>query len=260
MLFKGRVSIGLIVWLVSFSTLAVEQPWQQPSYIQDAFYRIALKSEYVEGEHGVRKWRESVRYTVSHVVSDSELHNKLVRYHLDHLQSLTGINFIPASHPKAANLTIVFTNHQRFLDDARQYFKTNDVTPLRKAVCAANFAVDKNGWIRRAAVVIPVDLARSKGKLVACVVEELTQIMGLPNDDDNVFPSIFNDRTPEQLLTGLDGLLLRLLYLPDIQAGQNWRQVEPIIAPVIESWARDGTIEHAHRAVRTGELYQLLGW
>ncbi|SIN90146.1 DUF2927 domain-containing protein [Salinivibrio sp. ES.052] len=236
------------------------QAWQAPEYILDAFYRIAFKSEYIEGEHGIRKWQSPIRYHVAHPINESELHDNLVSYHLTHLRNITGVDFISTDIPQRANLSIVFTNHARFLDDARTQFATSDVTPLKNAVCAANFKVDEQGVIRYAAVVIPVDLARSKGKLVACVVEELTQVMGLPNDDDRVFPSIFNDQTPEQLLTGLDSLLLQLLYLDTVKPGQDWQTTREIIRPVIAEWAQDGTIDNAHRTVKSGELYPLLGW
>ncbi|WP_158014626.1 DUF2927 domain-containing protein [Salinivibrio kushneri] len=240
--------------------MANQQPWQSPDYIVEAFYRIAFQSEYVQGEQGVRKWDGPIRYHVAHPISASQLHDDLVTYHVAHLETLTGIDFISTPTPQRANLTIMFTNHERFLDDARKQFNNADVSPLNDAVCAANFRINQHGAIHHAAVVIPVDLARSKGKLVACVVEELTQIMGLPNDDDRVFPSIFNDRTPQQLLTGLDGLLLRLLYLDEIEAGQDWQTAQTIIQPVVEQWASDGTIDNAHRSVKTGELYRLLGW
>ncbi|WP_025674751.1 DUF2927 domain-containing protein [Salinivibrio socompensis] len=246
------------LWIVSAH--ASERAWQSPDYILDAFYRIAFKSEYIEGEQSIRKWQAPIRYHIAHPISDSELHDNLVAYHLSHLQSITGIVFIPTDKPERANLSIVFTNHARFLDDARKQFATDNVSPLNDATCAANFKVDRNGVIRYAAVVIPVDLARSKGKLVTCVVEELTQVMGLPNDDDRVYPSIFNDQSPQQLLTGLDSLLLQLLYLDAVKPGQDWQTTQAIIRPVLAEWAQDGTIDNAHQAVKTGKLYPLLGW
>ncbi|WP_158012897.1 DUF2927 domain-containing protein [Salinivibrio kushneri] len=257
-LFLRAVLLGFCLTVTP--VMANQQAWQSPDYIVEAFYRIAFQSEYVQGEQGVRKWDGPIRYHVAHPINASQLHDDLVTYHVAHLETLTGIDFISTPTPQRANLTIMFTNHERFLDDARKQFNNADVSPLHDAVCAANFRINQHGAIHHAAVVIPVDLARSKGKLVACVVEELTQIMGLPNDDDRVFPSIFNDRTPQQLLTGLDGLLLRLLYLDEIEAGQDWQTAQTIIQPVVQQWASDGTIDNAHRSVKTGELYRLLGW
>ncbi|WP_037330854.1 DUF2927 domain-containing protein, partial [Salinivibrio socompensis] len=80
------------------------------------------------------------------------------------------------------------------------------------------------------------------------------------NDDDRVYPSIFNDQSPQQLLTGLDSLLLQLLYLDAVKPGQDWQTTQAIIRPVLAEWAQDGTIDNAHQAVKTGKLYPLLGW
>lgn len=53
----------------------------------------------------------------------------------------------------------------------------------------------------------------------ACVVEELTQILGLPNDSDRITQSIFKDRGKHNELTPQDRLFLRLLYSPGIKSG-----------------------------------------
>ena len=57
--------------------------------------------------------------------------------------------------------------------------------------------------------------------LKSCIVEETTQVMGLPNDSSDVRPSIFNDRGGLDDLSGQDVLLLRLLYDPRLKAGMT---------------------------------------
>ena len=52
--------------------------------------------------------------------------------------------------------------------------------------------------------------------LGACVVEELTQIIRLPNDSTIVQAFIFNDRSQCFKLTANDLMLLRILYGPRI--------------------------------------------
>src|SRR3546814_16326288 len=64
--------------------------------------------------------------------------------------------------------------------------------------------------IRAAVILFPAH--HSRATLRACVVEELTQIMGLANDSTIVADSIFNDRSPFTELTANDRLLLRILY------------------------------------------------
>ena len=59
----------------------------------------------------------------------------------------------------------------------------------------------------------------SKEYLRTCVVEELTQILGLPNDSDSVKPSIFNDQSRYSELTDHDRRMLKMLYDPRITPG-----------------------------------------
>jgi hypothetical protein len=68
-------------------------------------------------------------------------------------------------------------------------------------------------------VVIPIDRVMARGRLEACVVEEITQILGLPNDSDDVVPSVFNDHSPDIELSWQDILLVKLLFDPRLRPG-----------------------------------------
>ena len=71
----------------------------------------------------------------------------------------------------------------------------------------------------------------------ACVIEKLTQLMGLPNDSDRVTPSIFNDKSRYFSLTEHDRLLLRVLYDARMKAGTA-RANALVLARQI--WTRSG--------------------
>jgi hypothetical protein len=84
-----------------------------------------------------------------------------------------------------------------------------------------HFKHNKQSELISVLVIIPVDHAMSYGLLSACIIEELTQAMGLPNDSDWVIPSIANDKSVLDLLTGLDYLLLKILYDNRLHAGMS---------------------------------------
>ncbi|WP_434355584.1 DUF2927 domain-containing protein [Parasalinivibrio latis] len=261
-----RISASFFAALLGISALfnpisvsAVTQPWQNPAFILNAFHQIALKNEYSPGEQKVRKWTHPVSVWIEHKVGDRQLHNELVTLHLQHLSALTGLQFTKAASEQSANLSILFTRQSTWFRDAQKLFRTKDTSFLNGAVCAAHFATNGRGSLTKAAVVIPVDQARMHGKLVACVVEEITQTMGLPNDSEQVYPSIFNDRTPEDLLSGLDSILIRMLYQPDIKPGQSWNMVKPKLEQTLKTWQKDGTLARANAEIRRGGLYKLMG-
>lgn len=84
------------------------------------------------------------------------------------------------------------------------------------ATCMARL-FKKGDEIRKAVVLFPAE--RPRRHMRACVVEELTQVLGLPNDSDSVNPSIFNDHSRYMELTDHDRLMLRVLYDPRITIG-----------------------------------------
>jgi hypothetical protein len=93
--------------------------------------------------------------------------------------------------------------------------------------------------------------------LPACVVEELTQVLGLPNDSDKVFPSVFNDHSTDVFLTGLDVLLLRMLYDPRIVHGMEEAALRPLLRTIAAEITANGGFERAEQAAAAGGLSKL---
>ncbi|MCS6236369.1 DUF2927 domain-containing protein [Shewanella baltica] len=241
-------------------TLTPASDWKNLTYITQAFSEIALKNEYDVAKHRVRKWRIPVRVFVEHQVGDRALHTQLVQMHLAHLAEITGHDIQLVDTLLDVNLHLVFTRQSQWESEVMRLMGPSSAKNVHGSVCMAKFALNAKSEIERAWVIIPVDQAQMHGKLVACVVEEITQVLGLPNDSEKVFPSIFNDKTPQDLLTGLDFILLKLLYNPSIRAGMTAAEVKAPLQILLEQWQRDGTLIHADKTVRQGQLYPLLGY
>jgi hypothetical protein len=77
--------------------------------------------------------------------------------------------------------------------ERKKKLKPGEKSDLRGSTCFANLRT-KGSEIRLAAVGFPAE--HPKDIIRACVIEELTQVLGLPNDSESVNPSIFNDRSP----------------------------------------------------------------
>jgi hypothetical protein len=251
------------------SAKAADSPWLAPAFIQQAFEEVALKSEYQSGEKSVRKWVSPVNISFEHTVGsdkDKALHRQLVALHLAHLAQITGhsislLNEIGVADAKLkeANVRLLFTRQRDWQQQVLSLMGPEAAAHLHGAVCIAHMVTNAQSEIVNAFVIIPVDQAQMHGKLVACIVEELTQILGLPNDSEKVFPSIFNDKTPQTLLSGLDGVLLKLLYSKEISPGMSQSQVRPIITGLLKQWQTDGSLSQADKIIRQGKLYPLLG-
>lgn len=255
--------LKLLVIFAAFLPLSLHADqvrWHQPAFISQAFMEVALRNEYTQRGNFVRKWKKPVRIWIDHQVPDKQMHTGLVQMHIAHLREITGHSIDLVKVEREANLKLVFTRQSKWRQRVGEEFGANAVQHVKGAVCMANFRVDGQYEIKKAVVIIPVDQARMHGKLVSCVVEEITQVLGLPNDSERAYPSIFNDKTPESLLSGLDYLLLKALYNDAIEPGMTAAEVAPILHNLIHRWQKDGTIQSAAQAVKTGELYPLLGY
>jgi len=235
--------------------------WWRPGFIVDSFLEIALKNEHSQRKGEIRKWTSGIRYVFDHRVGDEAFHEQMVVMHLRQLAEITGIPIQPATSMPEVNLQIVFSTEQRLAVELKKDFHFGGQETdymLRHSVCLGQFSTTAQGAIRQAIVIIPVDRARASGKLVSCVVEELTQVMGLPNDSASVYPSIFNDQSIYILLTGLDYVLLKTLYDPRLTPGMTSQQAAPVVRKIVDDFHRQHLIERAEQLVGSGELYSLL--
>jgi len=259
-MFKTLPLVSSLFLLISASYVQ-SQPnkhWQQSGYIQDSFAQIALQSEHSKSDGLLHKWQQAIYYAVIDHTGDQSLHQKMVRQHLKHLSLITEHKIAPARSEHTANLTVIFSSELnldgdllRRLGISNQQFRQS---LNRNSVCLAQLGYDKSANINQAIVIIPVDRARAHGKLMACVVEELSQIMGLPNDSVEVYPSIFNDQSFNDFLTGLDYLLLKLLYHSSLKAGMSSTQVHKELSEIMQTKEYTDLLESAESLVRQNSL------
>lgn len=254
-----RLYLLCVLFCVSSLLIAADTAhWQRPAYLVDSFVEIALRNEHPPKPSPVRKWTSPINYYLLHQVADQDLHQRLIRIHMEHLAEITGLAISPAKNRQTANFLIVLTNEGRLENDLlthfgwrseqqRQYFS-------RESVCLATLISNKRSELVRAVTIIPVDRARSRGALVSCVIEELTQAMGLPNDSVNVFPSVFNDLSTDAYLSGLDYLLLKMLYDRRVVTGMDEETVRPILRKIADTYEHDGLIHAAAQIAARGGL------
>lgn len=248
---------SLLLVLFSTSVKATGLTWLDPAFVERAFYGVALEREYTAGSHPLAKWNQPIRVWVDHRVGDEELHQELADLHVQHLTQITGLPIEFVSQQSRANVHWIYTRESRWIKEAKSALNLKSTQHLKTAICTAGFRTDSSGAIVSADIVIPVDLARSRGKLLACVVEEITQALGLPNDSKHAYPSIFNDHTPEELLAPLDVVLLKLLYEPELKAGMTLSEAKPIVKRLIREYQKEGILQNAAKEAKQAPLYEL---
>jgi hypothetical protein len=188
------------------------------------FEIVAFGAEYQQKVDGrLHKWTQQVRVYIDTRAGDPVLYRRLTASHLDLLEELTGLQIGLVEEPDTANVVIVFDRNADLIASATRYAPNldQDKVMLGDALCFGQYSHNSTGAIVRGVIGIPSDRATSAGKLPACIVEEITQVLGLPNDSDEVNPSIFNDRSVLDELSAHDRVLVRLLYDRRLPAGMS---------------------------------------
>lgn len=202
--------------------------------ILEHFNIIAFGNEYTGRRYDhVRKWRAPI---AARIDGDPPAYfEDFVRQHLADLAKITGHPMSLAYSarmlrekrvakgltPKSFNMFLLFYPMDEMAAVVRKQLGSKMDHELKllaagKTTCMARFFTRDNE-IRTVVVLFPA--THGKEYLRACVVEELTQVMGLPNDSDAVKPSIFNDQSPYFELTDHDRRMLKMLYDPRITPG-----------------------------------------
>lgn len=255
----ARIACLVISLLISSHAFAVRQTWLEPEFVKRAFLEVALKNEYSGGDKPLVKWHQPVKIWVEHRVGDIELHEQLTHAHIEHLRQITSHPIERVSKREQANVIWIYTKESLWRQDIKREIGPHALKHIRGAICKAGYRVSaQDSQIIKASVIIPVDQSRAHGKLLACVVEEITQVLGLPNDSELAYPSIFNDQTPDDLLSPLDVILLKLLYEPEMRSGMNKAQVTEQLDKLLVRYQQQGMLAEAVSLARSAPLHQLL--
>lgn len=87
------------------------------------------------------------------------------------------------------------------------------------------------GTIIGAAIVVNTD--RDSARINHCLLEELTQTLGLPNDTDLLRPSIFSDNDYLTELSRPDVILVRTLYDPRLKPGMAKAEALKLVPGIV---------------------------
>ena len=141
--------------------------------------------------------------------------------HMEALERLTGLHFTDSvATRKRPLLTIVFTPRKLLAK-----VPIPGVEPVLMQELAAPGGCyflafpGRLGVLERAFIV--VNSEREPRDIEHCLLEELTQSLGLPNDTDLVRPSIFSDHDRLTSLSPTDEILVRTLYSKRLQPGMS---------------------------------------
>ncbi len=209
----------------------------------DAFVQIAFGNEFERiADPRLAKWLQPLLYVVVETEPLAAHERGYLAGHMARLAALTRLDMRAVEDRVAANFEILLvaqsdyeTAVERRLAPSRRHLLT------RFAATNCIGFLRRHRWtheIRSATVIIPVDSARKKDLLTACIAEETTQVLGLLNDSDQLADSLFNDHGDARDLTPLDELLLQILYHPKLAPGMRPDEARAALPDVLREIRR----------------------
>ncbi|CAC9452873.1 Tellurite resistance protein (telA) [Bathymodiolus heckerae thiotrophic gill symbiont] len=244
-LFKFGLSVLLIIFLPTIhADLGQGISWQSKEYIKKAFFEIAYKNEYRQGSSNLKRWNKRIQYKVDYFefLSPFEVAENMIDDHFKDLSDITALPIVKSD--KNPNFRIILTKRAHYKKAIEEYTKTKIKNIDTESNCLLSVRHRRYELVK-ATVIIPVDHAMRYGLLPACIVEELTQAMGLPNDSDWVNPSVANDKSVLDLLTGLDYLMLKVLYDKRLAIGMSVEQSSPIVDKILLDFEQQNLIKNS---------------
>ncbi|MBL4638729.1 MAG: DUF2927 domain-containing protein [Proteobacteria bacterium] len=252
----------LTMFFLTWSSFTTATHWHANEYITDSFVAVTMNEKATGSVGAIKKWQKPIYYEIKHHIDDVELHERLVALHFSQIRAITGLKIQPADRYNPANLTIVLTSEKRYQQDIAHYFHLDENAKRTKAMAkkigSASLFTRKDNSIQQAAVVIPTDRARAEARLLASLSEMLTQVLGFPNRSTNVYPSVLNDRSRDHFLSGLDYLMLKILYDERLQSGMSSSKTRAAVNKIIAESSFQDQIQSAELVVKQQGLYPLL--
>lgn len=177
------------------------------------FEQVVFRDEYDETRNldRIRKWTGPVRIAI--FGEQAERYRSVLEAHAGALRRLTGLELtVLAAADGSENFRVHFVPWDDMEEIAKPYSPHPEwlATIIEESSCLFVSTHNDAYVITRAIVLVSTDERVEDNK--ACLLEEMTQALGLPNDSELIRPSIFNQWDFLQRLPLNDQILVRTLY------------------------------------------------
>jgi hypothetical protein len=220
-----RTPAFLLLLLVFFAvgprhSLAEEQAQSHLDELVRYFDTVVFGSEIDKtlASHVIAKWDKPLSISIQG--RSTPVFIQFIENHIKTLVKETGLKVLPLSDRsgKQHNFYIIFAKRKEMAS-----LSIPGVPPalIRKLALPGGcfFALSKLPESRIIRSVIVVNAERDRMGINHCLLEEMAQSLGLPNDSNLMRPSIFSDRDMLVELSPNDRVLLKTLYHPKMAAG-----------------------------------------
>lgn len=156
---------------------------------------------------------------------------KALERHLKEISEVSGVRFKQVKPDTPNSISVYFLKREEIMKVTGPNVDTRFIrSQMLHARCL--FLAYRAPEDRIVRSLIFVNVEAPDPLIDSCLLEELVQSMGLPNDSNDLRPSIFSDLDHLTRLSYSDRVLLRVLYDPRLKAGTPQAEALPIVAKI----------------------------
>lgn len=158
---------------------------------------------------------------------------QIVSDHAEALADISGLEIGLVGEDQPANVVIAFGNIDELEGSIAPYLSDPGfmVPMMLSSGCLFVFKEDEAQQIYEAKIFVRT--GRSLAGTSACLLGDMTKILGVANDANYIFPSIFNGDDTRTELTDADRRLISAMYDPAITPGLTRRQAMALVRPLL---------------------------
>lgn len=202
--------------------------------VVEQFSNVAFGHEHGVSRNIIQKW--SVPPSIGYFVRpqfDAQPHIIRISRLLTDINGLTGLSVASPTPKSIVTLRFGFYPRADFRKLPIRKESEESRRFLTESACVALpiSSPDRPGDITTGAIVIGTDI--SDGLRRHCILEELVQVLGLPNDACKYRPSLFCEEDIVDEMTPADRILLAALYDDRIVVGMSRMDAMPVVRIVI---------------------------
>ncbi len=232
-----RLIVGMILLLGLLVPLGVgaQERGVRLDDLVDHFAKVVFGAEMPElatQPAVISKWRGLVAIKVQGRSTPRLI--ALASRHIKRISQLTGIafrSFQPGE--KRQSIDLVFLKRAEMGNIKGANLDRNVIRAMANdPSMACYFLAWHNPPERIVKALVVVDVEHSDDSIDSCLLEDLTQVMGLPNDVESPWPSIFAQHDQLIAYSKWDELYLRTLYDPRLKPGMNEAQARVVVRKI----------------------------
>lgn len=201
-----------------------------PDGLAERFELIAFHEEFSGSEISLHRWdRDSIRITPLGETGD--VYRPAIATVTDELSELTGRRIRLVSSRQQGEIGILIDTSEsirRHLQAVPTFRPHAGI--MARATCAALFFPESPQTPETiVGAVITINQAFGEELILGCIAQEITQVLGLPNDIDDPDGTVFSSRSTRTTLSESDRNIVRILYDPRLRPGMTRAEAMPIV-------------------------------